>query len=456
MKTITSYIKSHQDQFESELMELLRIPSVSADDSHKGDMLAAASWVHGKFDRMGLASEIIRTDRHPIVYAESPPVEGAPVILVYGHYDVQPPDPLEKWETPPFEPNIRDGSIYARGATDDKGQMLTHLFSTEAWLKEKERLPVQLKFLIEGEEEVGSESLSKFLPENRKKLACDCVVVSDTSMFAPGQPSLTYGLRGIISYELTIRGPSHDLHSGTFGGAVLNPAMALSRMLTSLVDENGKIQIPSFYEDVVPITPREHSQFAMLPFDEKAYFKRIGVAGGFGESGFTTLERRWGRPSLDINGLTSGYQGTGSKTIIPSHASAKFSVRLVPEQDPAKVSAAVREMLEAACPPQVEMELEIQAASPGMVVSLESPYVQAASRSLEKVFGRPPVFTREGGSIPVIAELAQQLKAEVLIIGWGQDDDNLHAPNEKFSLKNFRQGITTSARLWQQLSKCGK
>jgi succinyl-diaminopimelate desuccinylase len=456
MKTLINYIKSHLDRFESELFELLRIPSVSAVASHKDDMVAAASWVHGKLDRMGLASEFIKTDRHPIVYAESPPVEGAPVILVYGHYDVQPPDPLDQWETPPFEPTVRDGAVYARGATDDKGQMLTHLFSTEAWLAEKERLPVQLKFLIEGEEEVGSESLSKFLPENRKKLACDCVVVSDTSMFAPGQPSITYGLRGIISYELTIQGPCHDLHSGTFGGAVLNPAIVLSRMLASLVDENGKIQIPSFYDDVNPMTQREHSQFAMLPFDEKAYFQQIGVSGGFGESGFTTLERRWGRPSLDINGLTSGYQGTGAKTIIPSQASAKFSVRLVPEQDPAKITAAVREMLEAACPPEVKMELEVQASSPGMVVPLESPYIQAAGRSLEKVFGRPPVFTREGGSIPIIAELAQLLDSDVLIVGWGQNDDNLHAPNEKFSLKDFRQGITASTRMWQQLSKCGK
>ena len=333
--------------------------------------------------RLGLSAELIETAGHPIVYAESPPVPGAPTVLVYGHYDVQPADPLDQWITPPFEPTVRDGNIYARGATDDKGQMLTHVKSAQAWLETAGRLPVQLKFLIEGEEEVGSENLNKLLETAADKLACDVVVISDTSQFGPGQPAITYGLQGIAYFELRLNGPKQDLHSGTFGGAVTNPANALARMLTALVDDQGRIQLPGFYDDVVPLTDRERAQFAALPFDDQEFMARIGVEAVTGEAGYTTLERRWARPTFDINGLWGGYQGEGGKTVLPSAAGAKFSFRLVPNQDPQRVAAALREMLTRICPPGIRMELIEMHGAPGVVVSLDSPYVQAATRAIE-------------------------------------------------------------------------
>ncbi|MBU4398736.1 MAG: dipeptidase, partial [Planctomycetes bacterium] len=390
---------------------------------------------------------------HPMVYAETPTVAGAPTALVYGHYDVQPSDPLEKWTTPPFEPTRRDGNIVARGATDDKGQLLTHLKSLEAWMNVEGRLPINLKFIIEGEEEVGSHGLEKFLAEHSDRLACDCVVISDGSQFAPGVPAVTYGLRGIAYYELHVIGPNRDLHSGSFGGSVTNPANALAMILGGLIDKDSRVTIPGFYDDVVPLSDRERKEMAALPFDEKEFYEQIGVDGAIGEAGYTALERRWARPTFDVCGIWGGYQGEGAKTVLPSMAAAKFSFRLVPNQDPAKVSAGLKTCLAELCPPGVKTELIDCHGAPGVLVPLDSPYVEAAARAIEHAFGRRPVFTREGGSIPIVTTFHQRLGADALLIGWGQDDDNTHSPNEKFSLADFHRGIKASAKLWEELSK---
>jgi acetylornithine deacetylase/succinyl-diaminopimelate desuccinylase-like protein len=453
MSTINQYLDSHAARFEEELCEFLRIPSVSADASRRDDMHRAAEWVADQLRRLRFVAEVIPTEGHPLVYAESLVIPGAPTALVYGHYDVQPPDPLEKWTTPPFEPSRRNGNLYARGATDDKGQVFTHLKSAEAWITVEGRLPLNLKFLIEGEEEVGSHGVERYLAGHADRLACDCVVISDGGQFAPGVPAITYGLRGIAYYELRVKGPNRDLHSGSFGGSVTNPANALAQMLAGLIDHKGRVTIPGFYDGVVPLTARERAEMAMLPFDEKRYFEQIGVVGSTGEEGYTTLERRWARPTFDISGLTAGYQGEGAKTVLPAMAAAKFSFRLVPNQDPAKITAGLKWKLTELCPPGVELELIDHHGAPGVLAPLDSPYIEAAARAIEYAFGRRPVFTREGGSIPIVTTFSQQLKADVLLLGWGQDDDNAHSPNEKFSLADFHRGIKASARLWEELSK---
>lgn len=453
LNQVLDFVDQHHDQHDALLAELLRIPSVSADSAFAPDVRRAAQWLVDYLQSLGLAPELIDTPGHPLVYAETPPVPGAPIALVYGHYDVQPPDPLEKWITPPFEPTIRDGAIFARGATDDKGQMLTHVHSVAAWLQTSGELPLQVKFLIEGEEEVGSEHLDEFLAANTEKLACDCVVISDTSQFAPGVPAITYGLRGIAYYELHLTGPNRDLHSGVFGGAVTNPAITLAKMLAAILDTDGRIQLPGFYDRVIPLSDRERAEFAALPFDQAAFERDLAVDGVTGEQGFTTLERRWARPTFDVCGLTSGYQGEGAKTVLPSQASAKFSFRLVPDQDPQQVTAGLRQLLEPLVPPGITMELVDYHGAPGFVIPLESPYLEAAGDAIQIGFGKRPVFMREGGSIPIVNMFAERLGADVLLLGWGQNDDNLHSPNEKFRLADYHRGIRTSAALWDVLAK---
>lgn len=453
MNDLDTYIEAHIEQFEAELCDVLRIASVSTDGLHGNEIQLAAEWVANQFKNLGLAAELLDHGGSPIVYAETPPVPGAPTVLVYGHYDVQPPDPLDEWITPPFEPTRRNGDLFARGATDDKGQMLTHIKSAQAWLETRGSLPVQLKFVIEGEEEVGSESLERLLNHDAKRLACDVVVVSDSSQFGPGQPAITYGLRGIACYELRLRGPKQDLHSGSFGGAVTNPANAVTRMMAALLDENGRIQVPGFYDDVLPLTDREREQLAALPHSDDSFQRKIGVSGLSGERGYTSLERRWARPSFDINGLFGGYQDDGAKTVLPARAGVKFSFRLVPDQDPEKIRRALQAHLEELCPPGIEMELLAMHGAPGVVVSLDSPFMTAASTAIERGFGRPPVFIREGGSIPIVNTFRDKLRVDTLLLGWGQDDDNAHSPNEKFSMADFQRGMKASAHLWEQLSK---
>lgn len=452
VRQVLEYVDSQRDAFRGDLEELLRIPSVSADSKHKGDVRKAAEWLVADIKKLGLEVELVETGGHPVVYAESPAVPDTPVALVYGHYDVQPPDPLDEWKSPPFEPTERDGNLYARGSSDDKGQMLTHVKSVAAWLKSVKKLPLQVKFLIEGEEEVGSEHLETFISKNLEKLACDCVVISDTAQFAPGLPAITYGLRGIAYFELKLTGPSQDLHSGVFGGGVTNPANALSKLLAAIIDDKGRIQIPGFYDDVTPLTEEERAQWRKLPFDEGKFKQQLGVDGVSGEAGYSTLERRWARPTFDVNGLTSGYQGEGAKTVLPARASAKLSFRLVPKQDPKQVAAGLRKLLEPLVPPGIRMELVEHHGGPGIAFPVESPYLQAAADAIEIGFGKRPVFMREGGSIPIVNQFAELLHAEVLLVGWGQNDDNLHSPNEKFSLADFQRGIRASAALWDRLA----
>lgn len=452
MQAINDYLETNAERFESELKELLRIPSVSTDPDHAGDVRRAAEFVADQLQGIGLKTEVIPTEGHAIVYAEWLGAEGAPTVLVYGHYDVQPPDPLDLWISPPFEPTVRDGNLFARGATDDKGQMWTHVKSVEAWMKTEGRLPVNVKFLIEGEEEIGSEHLDPFVRSEAKRLAADWCVISDTCQFAPGVPAITYGLKGIVYFEVRLKGPARDLHSGSFGGSVANPANALGRILGALVDEHGRIQVPGFYDDVVPLADWERRQFAELPFDEEQYKRQHGVEELFGEEGYTTLERRWARPTCDVNGVFGGYSGEGAKTVLPAEACAKVSFRLVPNQDPKKISAAFRAFLAEVCLPGIQREIREFHNCPAVLTPAESPAVQAAGRAIEQGFGTKPVFIREGGSIPVVTTFHEVLGLDTLLLGWGLPDDNTHSPNEKFCLADFHRGIKASAHLWNELA----
>lgn len=452
MPTLQQLLSEKSQEHEQKLCELLRIPSVSADSGHKQDVADAADWVERELAGVGLETARLDTPGNPIVYAESPPVPGKPVALVYGHYDVQPPDPLDEWISPPFEPTERNGAIYARGATDDKGQMLTHVFGAASLIAAEGELPIQVKFLIEGEEEVGSEHLEGVVQRERSRLACDVVVISDSSQFAPGVPAITYGLRGIAYYEVFLQGPQQDLHSGTFGGGVTNPANALAKLMASLVDDQGRVQVPGFYDDVEPLSERERQQFASLPFDEQRFKDQLVVDGLWGEAGYSTLERRWARPTCDVNGLWGGYQGEGAKTVLPAKAGAKVSFRLVPNQDPEKITAGLKSLLEPLVPPGVKMTIKEHHGAPGVVFPLDSPYMKAASSAIEQGFGAKPVMIREGGSIPIVNSLAGVLEADVLLLGWGLDDDNTHSPNEKFNLADFHHGVHASAALWRELA----
>ena len=449
---VEQYLADHQDDFVETLKSLLRIESVSADSRFTSEVRRAAEFVEQQLNAAGLETRIYDTAGHPIVYGSWLKAEGAPTVMVYGHYDVQPADPYDLWKTPPFEPDIRDGHIYARGATDDKGQMLTHVNSVASWLNVVGALPVNVKFVVEGEEEVGSDNLDKFLDEHREMLKSDIAVVSDTSQFAPGFPAITYGLRGITACEITLKGPGQDLHSGLFGGSVANPANVLAQLIASLHDDKGRVQIPGFYDDVLPLNDDERQQLADLPFDEAALFKALGVSEGYGEAGFSTLERRWARPTCDVNGIWGGYQGEGPKTIVPSRASAKISCRLVPNQDPQKINAALEGFLRERCPSAVEMTYKQYHSCGGLVFDPKSDWMKSASAAIEHAFGVAPVFIREGGSIPVVSTFKEILGIDTLLLGWGQSTDNLHSPNERFSLEGYRHGTLASARLWHELA----
>lgn len=458
MEKVTEFLQKNADRFESELFEFLRIPSVSTDMQFAEPTAEAAKWVADKLSGMGLDTEIIQTNRHPIVVAESKPVPGKPIVLVYGHYDVQPPDPLDEWETPPFEPTRRNGNVYARGATDDKGQFYTHVKSVEAWLKSGLELPCQIKFLVEGEEECGSGSLYEFLDgkyDNGRsvedRLKCDIAVISDNSQFGPGQPAITYALRGIAYYELNLQGPKQDLHSGAFGGAVVNPANVLSKMLASIQSPQGKILIPDFYGPETEISEQERAQLAALPFNEQGFMEQIDVQALGGEQDYSTLEKRWARPSFDVNGLWSGYQGEGAKTVLPAKAGAKFSFRLVPGQDSQQITRNLQTMLAEICPAGIQMDLRCIHSGNGVMIPLNSPYLKAAETAITNGFGTEPVFIREGGSIPIVSTFKEKMDIDTLLLGWGLSDDNTHSPNEKFNLADFHHGCRSSAFLWESI-----
>ena len=453
MERVDAYLDAHRGAFEGQLKALLRIPSVSAQPAHDADTRRAAEFVRDDLRAMGLDATLIETAGHPLVYAESLRAPGQPTLLVYGHYDVQPPEPLGPWLSPPFEPTERDGNLYARGATDDKGQMLTHLKAAEAWLKGAGALPINVKFLIEGEEEVGGAGLEAFVAANRQKLACDYAVISDTSQFAPGMPAITYGLKGLAYFEVVVRGAKTDLHSGTFGGAVANPLNALAVILASLKGPDGRVQVPGFYDAVRPLEDWERAEFAKLPFSEAEFRASLGVPSLQGEFGYTTLERKWARPTCDVHGLYGGYQGPGPKTVLPCQAGAKLSFRLVPDQDPKEVARRFREHVAAVCPPGVTHEVIEHSGAPAVLVAVDTPGVRAATRAVAAGFGKAPVFIREGGSIPVVGLFKTQLGVDTLLLGWGQNDDNLHGPNEKFALADFHRGIRASAYLLAELAR---
>jgi acetylornithine deacetylase/succinyl-diaminopimelate desuccinylase-like protein len=454
MQVVLDYLKQNQTRFVTELCELLRFPSVSAQPQYKKDLHACAEWLVQHCRAIGLEAKLCPTAGLPIVLAKTPRAKGSrqPHFMVYGHYDVQPPEPLDLWHTPPFAPRIVGKTIYARGSTDNKGQFFAHLKAVEAYLKTGTPLPCDLTFVLEGEEEVGSANLAKFLKAQRAELKCDAVVVSDTGMPSPKHPALTYALRGIIAFEIKLHGPSRDLHSGVFGGAVENPAMALSRLLGQLHDKNGRIAIPGFYEGIAPLSAYERKQFARLPLKDAQLQKLLGVKKLFGERGFTPTEQRSARPTFEINGLTSGYQGKGNKTIVPAWASAKITCRLVPNQRPARIRKLVCDYLKKICPPTVRLEIEAGHGAEAYLVSPTSKEAQAALRALEKAFGCKPVLMREGGSIPIVNDFKKILGADTLLLGLGLPDDNAHSPNERFNLDCFAKGQRMGALLWQELN----
>src|SRR5579872_4240675 len=420
MQPIRAYLKKNQSRFIQELCEYVRFPSVSAQAKHKPDLQACAGWLVAHCRQIGLETRLCPTAGNPVVIARTPRANtnGAPRphFLVYGHYDVQPPEPFELWKTPPFEPHIQGRSLFARGATDNKGQHLAHLKAVEAYLKSGTALPCDLTFVIEGEEEVGSNSLGTFLKQHRAELDCDAVVISDTGMPAANCPALTYALRGIVALEVTLHGPSRDLHSGIFGGTVDNPAMALSQLLSQLRDKNGRVAIPGFYSDVQPLSAYERRQLKRFPLNEKDYRRLLGVPKLFGERGFTPVEQRSARPTLEINGLTSGYQGEGSKTIIPAWARAKITCRLVPNQEPDRIAKLLGKHLKRICPPTVHLEIESGHGANPYLVSPTGPQAKAALRALFLAFGKKPVLMREGGSIPIVDEFKRILNAETLLL----------------------------------------
>lgn len=435
------------------LKELLSIPSVSTKPEHKDDLVRCATWIADQLKFAGLSVQVLPTGGHPCVIARTQARPGRPTVLVYGHYDVQPVEPLELWKTKPFEPAIRDNAIYARGAADDKGQVWCHIESVLAW-QAHGGAPVNLVFLIEGEEEIGSVNLRAFVQKHRDALKADVAVISDTNQFARGIPAITYGLRGLVYFDtVKVTAANTDLHSGLFGGTVANPANELCKLLASLHDADGRVTIDSFYDDVVPLTQKERDEWAKLPWNETDYAKQLGAPKIYGEKGYSSLERRWARPTCDINGLTSGYQGPGAKTVLPCEASAKVSMRLVPNQDPEKIAAGFEKTLRSRLPDHVRLELHCHGRAPAVLVPTDSKAMQLAAEALEVGFGKRPTFMREGGSIPVVHLFKQELGIDTLLLGFGLDDDNVHAPNEKFDLDALHGGARTAAALYEKLAK---
>lgn len=447
------FAHTERARFYAELDEFLRIPSVSAKSDHDADTERAAEWVRGQLAGAGLEAETLATPGHPVVIGEWRGAgSDAPTVLIYGHYDVQPPEPLELWDSPPFEPDIREGCIYARGSADDKGQLFLHIKALEAHLSTRGRLPVNVIVLAEGEEEVGSPNLVPFVRKHRSRLAADTVVISDSAMFAPGLPSLLFSLRGLAYFEIHATGPSSDLHSGAYGGAILNPANALAKVIGDLHDDAGRITIPGFYDDIIDPTPETLDGIRSLPFDADEYAREVGARAAGGERDYSPLERLWTRPSCDVNGLLSGYTGEGAKTVLPAKAMAKVSFRLVPGQSPERVHELFQQHLAKVAPPGVTLELvELHGGRPWRA-SLDGPLFDAASRALEKSFGTRPVLTGEGGSIPIVGEFEEILGANSLLLGFALPGANMHAPNEWFATDCFERGIDTLIHLYDELA----
>jgi acetylornithine deacetylase/succinyl-diaminopimelate desuccinylase-like protein len=447
------YITSNKDRFIAELFDWLRIPSVSADSKHKGDVRKAAEFLKKKFEEAGVGSvEICETKGHPIVYAEKIIDPRLPTVLVYGHYDVQPADPLNLWTSPPFEPVIKDDKIYARGACDDKGQVYMHVKAFEVMMKNN-LLPCNVKFMVEGEEEVGSDNLGTFVKENKSKLKADVILISDTALISLEHPSITTGLRGLSYMEVEVTGPNRDLHSGVYGGAVANPINVLCSMIASLHDANGKVNIPGFYDKVAELTKAEREALNKAPFSLENYKRELGINEIKGEDGYTTLERTGVRPTLDVNGIWGGYTGEGAKTVLPSKAHAKISMRLVPNQVSTEITELFTKHFKSLAPPYVQVKVIAHHGGEPAVTATESPSYKAASKAFEEVWGKTPIPTRDGGSIPIVALFKRELGLDTVLMGFGLDTDAIHSPNEHYGVKNFMLGIETIVAFYKHFSK---
>ena len=456
MDSVIDFINTNRDRYVDELKEYLAIPSISAIPEHADDVKKCAQWTADELTRVGLENiRLIETPGNPVVYGEWLHAEGAPTILFYGHYDVQPVDPLDEWESPPFEATIREGEIYARGAADDKGQIFMHFKAVEACMKQTGKLPVNIKFILEGEEEVGSEHLDGFIREHKEELDADVVVISDSPMLDRGVPSICYGLRGLNYFQIDLRGTKTDLHSGSFGGAVANPAFVLAQILNQMKDRSGRVKVPGFYDDVRPLRDEERAEFAKLPFNERRYRNELGAPKLFGETGYTTLERVWARPTFEVNGLLSGFTGEGAKTVIPAVAMAKVSMRLVPDQDPDKIAPLFEAYIKKTVPKTVELKVTRMHSGKPWMTDFDNRFVQAAGRAVEAGFGRKPVFNREGGSIPVVSTFQEVMGLPSVLLGVGLPDENAHAPNEKLDLSNFHNGIIASSVLYAEIGNAG-
>jgi acetylornithine deacetylase/succinyl-diaminopimelate desuccinylase-like protein len=453
LEAVRTFIEAHADRFQRELFDFLKIPSVSSDSARRADTLAAAEWAAASLRAAGLEVDAVKTAGFPVVFGERTGKAGGPSLLVYGHYDVQPPEPLDKWTSPPFEPTVVNGSVVARGATDDKGQAFALVCGIRAALAAGIGTDVTIKVILEGEEEIGSGNLVPFIRAERDRLKADVVVISDSSQLGPGAPAITYGLRGIACLELVVRGPRRDLHSGSYGGAVANPANVLARILNACQAPFGRVAIPGFYDRVRELDDREREAFRTLPFDEAAFRSDVGVPKLWGEEGYSTLERKWTRPTLDINGLTSGHQGEGVKTVLPAEARAKLSMRLVPDQDPDEILRLTQSFLRSVAPETVEIDFIPGHGAHPVVVDCDTEAFRAAERAVEVGFGRTPLRIREGGTIPVVNTFKTELGLDSLLIGLGLPNDGAHGPNERFSLADFRRGILTMAALIDEFSR---
>ncbi len=454
-EAIDLYVRQNEPRFLEELKELLRIPSISTLPEHNRDTHRAAEYVAAKLRDAGLENvEIIETERHPLVYADWLHAAGKPTVLCYGHFDVQPPDPLDLWETPPFEPSERNGNLYARGSADDKGQMYSHIKAVEALHAVNGQPPVNLKFLIEGEEEVGGLSVAEYVAKNPGKLKADVALVSDTEMYAPGLPTLNIGLRGLVYMEIEARGPARDLHSGLYGGAAPNAVFGLIELLAKGKNANGHILIPGIYDDVEPPSAEEKKSWTRLPFDKKEYLAgEVGSTQLTGEKKYSVFERTWARPTFEVHGIAGGFTGAGAKTVIPARAVAKVSIRLVPKQDPDKIVAAVKQWVSEKTPAGIQCEVRVLSAGPGLMVNPDHPAIRVAAKAFSDVFGKPTVFTRSGGSIPIVGDFASHLGIPTILMGFGLPDDGLHSPNEKYNIRNYYDGIRTIAHFFEEYGK---
>lgn len=453
---LAEYLDSKRDEHLNELLEFLSIPSVSTKSEHKPDIQRAAEWVANALRRAGLEKvEIVPTEGHPVVFAEWTGAPGKPTVLLYGHYDVQPAEPLELWTSPPFQGTVRNGNLYGRGTADDKGQVHIHLKALEALMKQEGRLPVNVKVMIEGEEETGSTNLWNFVEKFRDRLKADALVVSDTSMLAKGVPSVTYGLRGLNYYQIEITGPAQDLHSGVFGGPAPNPLRILCELFAKLHDKNNHVAIPGFYQDVAPLSKKERKALNALPWSKKEFLKTVGAKGpGYvPEKGYSIIEQLWCRPTLELNGIWGGYTGEGAKTVIPAKAWAKFSTRLVPNQDPQKIAKRVEKHIRKLLPKTVDCKFEVLSMGKPWVAPFDHPYFQAAQRALERGFGKKAVFIREGGSIPFVTQMYDTFHVPCILIGFGLPDENAHAPDEHINLENYFGGIKSIAFFYQELGQ---